>query len=96
MMTTTNRFLRFLDTLAVADNTKTSSFNPAELRKGKMTVYLILPPEHMRAHHLCFGCGSVRYFGPWFGEDFRNEQRDFRSGRSRSSWPHGRTGRRGG
>ncbi len=49
VMTTTGRFLRFLDTLAVADSTKTSSFNPADLRKGKMTVYLILPPEHMRA-----------------------------------------------
>jgi type IV secretion system protein VirD4 len=49
VMTTTTRFLRFLDTLAVSDSTKTSSFNPAELRKGKMTVYLILPPEHMRA-----------------------------------------------
>ncbi len=48
-MTTTGRFLRFLDTVAVADSTKTSSFDPADLRKGKMTVYLILPPEHMRA-----------------------------------------------
>ena len=48
-LTTTSRFLRFLDTLAVADSTKTSSFDPADLRKGKMTVYLILPPEHMRA-----------------------------------------------
>ncbi len=48
-MTTTGRFLRFLDTVAVAESTKTSSFDPADLRKGKMTVYLILPPEHMRA-----------------------------------------------
>ncbi len=48
-LTTTSRFLRFLDTLAVSDSTKTSSFDPADLRKGKMTVYLILPPEHMRA-----------------------------------------------
>jgi type IV secretion system protein VirD4 len=48
-LTTTNRFLRFLDTLAVADSTKASSFNPEDLRKGKMTVYLVLPPEHMRA-----------------------------------------------
>jgi len=48
-MTTTNRYLRFLDTLAVADSTKTSSFDPADLRKGKMTVYLVLPPDHMRA-----------------------------------------------
>jgi type IV secretion system protein VirD4 len=48
-MTTTNRFLRFLDTLAVANSTKVSSFNPDDLRKGNMTVYLVLPPEHMRA-----------------------------------------------
>ena len=48
-LTTTNRYLRFLDTLAVADSMKTSSFDPAELLKGKMTVYLVLPPEHMRA-----------------------------------------------
>jgi type IV secretion system protein VirD4 len=48
-LTTTNRFLSFLDTLAVADSTKTSSFNPDDLRRGKMTVYLILPPEHQRA-----------------------------------------------
>jgi type IV secretion system protein VirD4 len=48
-LTTTNRFLRFLDTPAVAESTKASSFDPADLRKGKLTVYLILPPEHMRA-----------------------------------------------
>jgi type IV secretion system protein VirD4 len=48
-MTTTNRFLRFLDTPAVRDSTVTSSFNPDDLRRGKMTVYLILPPEHQRA-----------------------------------------------
>jgi type IV secretion system protein VirD4 len=48
-LTTTNRFLRFLDTLAIAESTKRSSFNPADLLTGKMTVYLVLPPEHMRA-----------------------------------------------
>lgn len=48
-LTTTNRFLRFLDTLAIAESTKSSSFDPADLRKGKTTVYLILPPDHMRA-----------------------------------------------
>ncbi|MBI1347060.1 TraM recognition domain-containing protein [bacterium] len=48
-LTTTSRFLRFLDTLAVSDSTKTSSFNPDDLRRGKTTVYLILPPEHQRA-----------------------------------------------
>lgn len=49
VLTTTNRFLRFLDTLSVAECTRTSSFDPDDLCKGKMTVYLILPPEHMRA-----------------------------------------------
>lgn len=48
-LTTTNRFLRFLDTLAIAESTETSSFNPADLLGGKMTVYLVLPPEHTRA-----------------------------------------------
>ena len=47
-LTTTGRYLRFLDTLAIAASTKTSTFNPADLLKGKMTVYLILPPEYMR------------------------------------------------
>jgi type IV secretion system protein VirD4 len=49
VMTTSNRFLRFLDTPAIAESTVNSSFNPAKLRNGKMTVYLVLPPEHMRA-----------------------------------------------
>jgi type IV secretion system protein VirD4 len=48
-LTTTNRFMRFLDTIAISESTKESSFNPADLLTGKMTVYLILPPEHMRA-----------------------------------------------
>jgi type IV secretion system protein VirD4 len=48
-LTTTNRFLRFLDTLAVADSTRSSSFDPSQLVRGKMTVFLVLPPEHMRA-----------------------------------------------
>ena len=48
-LTTSNRFLKFLDTLAIAESTKSSSFDPADLLEGKMTVYLILPPEHMRA-----------------------------------------------
>jgi len=48
-LTTTNRHLRFLDTLAIAESTKSSSFDPSLLRQGRMTVYLVLPPEHMRA-----------------------------------------------
>jgi type IV secretion system protein VirD4 len=48
-LTTTNRFLRFLDTIPVAESTRRSAFDPANLTKVKMTVYLVLPPEHMRA-----------------------------------------------
>lgn len=48
-LTTVARHLRFLATPAVAASTAKSSFDPAELQSGKMTVYLIIPPEHMRA-----------------------------------------------
>ena len=48
-LTTANRHLRYLDTLAVAACTRTSSFDPADLAQGRMTVYLVLPPDHMRA-----------------------------------------------
>ena len=48
-MSTCHRHLRFLDTPTIAESTGTSSFDPAGLRKGRMTVYLVLPPEHMRA-----------------------------------------------
>jgi type IV secretion system protein VirD4 len=47
-LTTTNRYLRYLDTPAVAESTGKSSFNPSELPRGKMTIYLILPLEHAR------------------------------------------------
>ena len=49
VLTTTNRVMKFLDTLAIAANTGSSSFDPGDLCKGKMTIYLVLPPEHMRA-----------------------------------------------
>lgn len=48
-LTTVARHLRFLDTLPIATNTQKSSFDPARLRSGKMTIYLVLPPEHMRS-----------------------------------------------
>jgi type IV secretion system protein VirD4 len=48
-LTTTNRFLRFLDTPAIIESTSSSSCDPAALLTGRMTVYLVLPPEHMRA-----------------------------------------------
>jgi type IV secretion system protein VirD4 len=49
VLTTTNRFLRFLDTPAVAASTVASSFDPSRLNGGRTTIYLVLPPEHMRA-----------------------------------------------
>ncbi len=49
VLTTAGRHLRFLDTLPVVASTTTSTFDPAELRQGRMTIYLALPPEHMRA-----------------------------------------------
>ncbi len=48
-LTTVSRHLRFLDTLPVGESTKDSTFDPGDLLKGRFTVYLILPPEHMRA-----------------------------------------------
>jgi type IV secretion system protein VirD4 len=48
-LTTVARHLRFLDTPAIAESTIGNTFDPAELLAGRMTVYLILPPEHMRA-----------------------------------------------
>jgi type IV secretion system protein VirD4 len=48
-LTTANRHLRFLDTPAVAANTCRSTFDPNRLRAGRMTIYCILPPEHMNS-----------------------------------------------
>lgn len=49
VLTTVVRHLRFLNTLAVANISVRSTFNPGELKSGKVTVYLIIPPQHMRA-----------------------------------------------
>jgi type IV secretion system protein VirD4 len=49
VLTTVSRFLTFLDTIPIADNTKESTFDPTDLVKRKTTVYLVLPPEHVRA-----------------------------------------------
>jgi type IV secretion system protein VirD4 len=48
-LTTVSRFLKFLDTIAVAENTTESTFDPADLVRRKTTVYLVLPPQHVRA-----------------------------------------------
>jgi type IV secretion system protein VirD4 len=63
VLTTTNRHLQFLDTLAISANTRESSFDPSELLTGKMTIYLILPPDRMRAQ-----AGVMRM---WLGAMFR-------------------------
>lgn len=51
VMTTVGRFLRFLDTPAMAAATRASSFDPARLKSGRrpMTVFFVLPPEQMKA-----------------------------------------------
>lgn len=49
VLTTASRHLRFLDTPSVVQSTESSSFDPAELVNGKMTIYLIIPSEHLRA-----------------------------------------------
>ncbi|MGH7173468.1 MAG: type IV secretory system conjugative DNA transfer family protein [Gemmataceae bacterium] len=48
-ISTIARFVRFLSTPAIAASTRSSTFNPADLVRQKMTVYLILPPERASA-----------------------------------------------
>lgn len=43
------RHLRFVSTPAITQSIATSSFNPADLRRSKMTVYLIVPPDRAQA-----------------------------------------------
>jgi type IV secretion system protein VirD4 len=49
VLSSTLRHLRFLGTPAIAESVATSSFDPGQLRRGRMTVYLILPPDRARA-----------------------------------------------
>ena len=48
-LTSTLRHLRFVDSPAITANTHTSSFDPTNLVTGKMTIYLVLPPDRMRS-----------------------------------------------
>jgi type IV secretion system protein VirD4 len=49
VLTSANRHLRFLDLPEVVRSTGTSSFDPMGLKRGAgMTVYLVIPPEHLR------------------------------------------------
>ncbi|MCE9565751.1 MAG: type IV secretory system conjugative DNA transfer family protein [Planctomycetes bacterium] len=49
VLTTVSRHMRFLDTPAVAASTRTSTFDPADIKGEKVTVYLCLAPDHVRA-----------------------------------------------
>jgi type IV secretion system protein VirD4 len=48
-MTSSARHLRFLATEAVAESTVTSSFDPRDLSKGNMTIYLVIPPDKLQS-----------------------------------------------
>jgi type IV secretion system protein VirD4 len=48
VITTTVRHMSFLSTPAIVESTSSSSFDPAELRGGKMTIFCILPAERIR------------------------------------------------
>jgi type IV secretion system protein VirD4 len=47
VLTTVQRHTQFLDSPAIAACTAVSSFDPRELRGGKLSLYLILPPERL-------------------------------------------------
>ncbi|WP_161602314.1 type IV secretory system conjugative DNA transfer family protein [Tautonia marina] len=47
VLSTANRFMNFLDTPAIAASTRSSSFDLSDLRKGRMTLYLVLPPKQI-------------------------------------------------
>jgi type IV secretion system protein VirD4 len=49
VLSTALQFSTFLDSPEIVPSMQKSSFDPAELRTGKMTVYLILPAQHFRA-----------------------------------------------
>ena len=49
-LSTVQRTTGFLDSPLIARNTLTSSFDPMELRNGKTSLYLCLPPERLESH----------------------------------------------
>lgn len=48
VLTTTNGHLRFISSLPVAASLRESTFDPADLRKRPMSVYLVIPPQYQR------------------------------------------------
>lgn len=55
VLTTANRSLRFLDSPAVGESMRVSSFDPAEIRE-RTTAFLILPPTHQRTQSPLMRC----------------------------------------
>lgn len=49
VMANLHTHMRFLDSISVARNTVSSTFDPADLVRKKVSVYLVLPPEHIKA-----------------------------------------------
>lgn len=49
ILSTVCRHLRWLNTPAVSAVTETTSFDPTLINNGKITIYLVLPVEHLRA-----------------------------------------------
>ena len=49
VLATANSHTRFLDTVSVLKNTRAGNFDPADLLDGTTTVYLVLPPEHVKS-----------------------------------------------
>jgi type IV secretion system protein VirD4 len=48
ILSTSNRMLRWMSSPAAAASLKASSFDPADLTRGRCTVYLIVPAVHLR------------------------------------------------
>ncbi|MGC4031663.1 MAG: type IV secretory system conjugative DNA transfer family protein [Tepidisphaeraceae bacterium] len=49
VLSSTLRHLKFLGSPPIMACTSTSTFDPAELREGKLTVYCVLPPDRVAA-----------------------------------------------
>jgi type IV secretion system protein VirD4 len=47
VMTNANRHTSIFDDPLIAESTQVTSFNPSELRTGRMTIYLIVPPDRL-------------------------------------------------
>ena len=47
VLTTVGRHTAFLDSLPVASSMRASTFDPSELRRGRMTIYLTIPEDQL-------------------------------------------------